>query len=266
MGPGFDVYAEAFRARVDALSGPRSRELDEAGLVGVVPAEAQGWAELLVHDDRGLDTLEALVADGLAGLVRLRDPRAPGCARLLESNGWAPSKCAAMVHPDLSRVARPPLPPGLRVRRVGPSNSHAVDEVPLVEAVTVAVRAADRPINANRLEGYLEGLLPVAQVFAAIDSAGKVRGTSAARVMSSAAHGAWAYVFFVNTDPGWQRRGVGVAMTAIALDAANATGAAGASLDASGAGARVYARLGFTDLGPIARYERSTEADGPARG
>jgi ribosomal protein S18 acetylase RimI-like enzyme len=84
---------------------------------------------------------------------------------------------------------------------------------------------------------------------AAVDDDGAVRGTSAARTF-----GADAYAFFVNTDRGWRRRGVGLSMTAAALRAAADDGAARASLDASGPGVPLYQRLGFTAVTELTQF------------
>ena len=79
-----------------------------------------------------------------------------------------------------------------------------------------------------------------------------VVGTSGSRTFFSDA-----YVFFVNTDPHWRRRGVGLSMTATALRSAAESGAIRASLDASGPGILLYRRLGFTALGQITQFSRS---------
>jgi len=63
-----------------------------------------------------------------------------------------------------------------------------------------------------------------------------------------------ASVFFVNTDPGWRRRGIGQEMTAAALRAARQSGARRASLDASDAGRSIYSRLGFEAVSPAVRF------------
>lgn len=79
-----------------------------------------------------------------------------------------------------------------------------------------------------------------------------LRGTSASRTFVSDA-----YVFFVNTDPGWRRRGVGLSMTAVALRSAAESGATRACLDASGPGVALYRRLGFAAVAQITQFSRS---------
>lgn len=64
------------------------------------------------------------------------------------------------------------------------------------------------------------------------------------------------FVAFVATDPQWQRRGYGEAVTRKALhEGARATGLTRATLHATVAGAPVYPRIGFTPNSPIAFYQ-----------
>ncbi|MWA14432.1 GNAT family N-acetyltransferase [Streptomyces sp. BA2] len=63
------------------------------------------------------------------------------------------------------------------------------------------------------------------------------------------------FVAFVATDPQWQRRGYGEAVTRKALyEGARATGLTRATLHATVAGAPVYPRIGFTPNSPIHFY------------
>jgi len=52
----------------------------------------------------------------------------------------------------------------------------------------------------------------------------------------------------------WRRRGIGQAMTASALHAAQDCGARRAFLDASATGAGLYLRLGFEDVARAKRF------------
>ena len=61
-------------------------------------------------------------------------------------------------------------------------------------------------------------------------------------------------MIFINTHPGWRRRGIGRAMTAAPLRAARAGGARRACLDASDAGAPIYQRLGFEVVASTTRF------------
>ncbi|QCX74017.1 Acetyltransferase (GNAT) family protein [Streptomyces sp. YIM 121038] len=63
------------------------------------------------------------------------------------------------------------------------------------------------------------------------------------------------FVAFVATDPQWQRRGYGEAVTRKALhEGARATGLTRATLHATVAGAPVYPRIGFTPNSPMHFY------------
>jgi len=64
-------------------------------------------------------------------------------------------------------------------------------------------------------------------------------------------------VIFVNTHPDWRGRGVGQAMTAAALRAAQNSGARRACLDSSDAGLSIYARLGFKTVARTKRFFRA---------
>ncbi|MHB9756454.1 GNAT family N-acetyltransferase [Streptomyces sp. BYX5S] len=63
------------------------------------------------------------------------------------------------------------------------------------------------------------------------------------------------FVVLVATDPGWERRGYGEAVTRKALyEGARATGLTRATLHATAAGAPVYPRIGFEPNSPIRFY------------
>ncbi|RKT88038.1 Acetyltransferase (GNAT) family protein [Saccharopolyspora antimicrobica] len=71
------------------------------------------------------------------------------------------------------------------------------------------------------------------------------------------------FVMLVATDPRWQRRGYGAAVTRKALhEGAKATGLTRATLHATPAGAPVYARMGFKPNSPIHFYGLRTERPG----
>jgi ribosomal protein S18 acetylase RimI-like enzyme len=107
-------------------------------------------------------------------------------------------------------------------------------------------------VTTGALVTYLRSLPLGSRLLAAVDDGGMVRGTSGSRNF-----GPEAYVFFVNTDPGWRRRGVGLSMTAAALRSAAESGAVRATLDASGPGAPLYRRLGFTAVAQLTQFSPS---------
>ncbi len=158
-----------------------------------------------------------------------------------------------MVCLDLRTVPEPPLPHGLTLRPVCRAPEDPPGGVPLTDAVAAAGRA--RPageVSTAALVTYLCSLPEGPRLFAAVDEGGVVRGTSGSRTFFSDA-----YVFFVNTDPGWRRRGVGLSMTSAALRSAAESGAARACLDASGPGIPLYRHLGFTAVARLTQFSRS---------
>ncbi len=159
-----------------------------------------------------------------------------------------------MVCPDLRTVPEPSLPTGLSLRPVRRTPEDPLDGVSLFDAVTAAAKAAPLgQTSVDELVAYLASLPEGCRILAALDDEGVVRGTSASRTSVDDA-----YVFFVNTDPGWRRRGVGLAMTAAALGSAANAGARRASLDASGLGVPLYRRLGFAAVTELTQYSCTT--------
>lgn len=224
------LYVAAFRARCEvggqvAFAAP--------GIVG------RPNARLLVTDDRAYDRL----AEVGAGVVTVF-AGAARCTELLSGRpGWRGHASTALVRGDLLDIPAAPLPAELQLRRV------ADDGVPLVDAAAAAMRA-DPGIDGppERFAGYLRSLAAT-YLFAATDGDGVIRATSGCR-----AFGAAASVMFVNTDPGWRGRGIGRAMTALALRAARDRGARHAALDSTEAGLRLYQRLGFATVSPVTRF------------
>lgn len=248
-----DAYAAAFDARCDAAEGAGTRRVDGPGIRGLVPVDGESPTELLVLDDRAVDVLPAVLRLAPAGTVRVHDA-ARRCAELMHRDRtWTPKAVTAMVCHDLRAVPEPPLPAGLMLRTVRRVAEDPTDGVPLRDAVAAAGRATPAgEVSTAALLTYLRSLPGSPRLFAAVDDDGIVRGTSGSRTFSS-----HAYVFFVNTDPGWRRRGLGLAMTAVALRSALQSGATRASLDASGTGIPLYQRLGFTTVARITQFSRA---------
>jgi GNAT superfamily N-acetyltransferase len=245
-----DVYVAAFVARCEAMRRPDRTELDAPGMRGLLASREDPQIRLLVTDDRAYDALVALLPGARAGMVRVFEA-ASGCAELCRrETAWEPGRVTAMICRDLEAVPAFPLPGELTLRAVRRLDDDPPDGVSLEEAVAVA-RGAD-PMTAgppDALANLLRSLPSAVRLFAAIDDNGTVRATS-----GSGAFGADATVLFVNTEPGWRRRGIGRAMTAAALRAARMSGARRACLDSSDAGATIYLQLGFEIAGRMTRF------------
>lgn len=251
--PEPDAYVAAFDARCAATEGPGTRRVDGLGIHGLVPVDGESSTQLLVLDDRAFHVLSAVLPRATAGTIRVHDA-ASRCAELIRRHRtWTPKAVTGMVCPDLRAVPEPPLPPGLTLRPVRRVAHDPPDGVSLTDAVAAVGRAAPAgEVSTAALVTYLRSLPGGPRLFAAVDGDDVVRGTSGSRTFFSDA-----YVFFVNTDPGWRRRGLGLSMTAAALRSAVKSGATRASLDASGPGIPLYRRLGFTAVAQITQFSRS---------
>jgi ribosomal protein S18 acetylase RimI-like enzyme len=204
-----NIWVAAFRAR-----RPGQPAVDAPGVTGTRGTAEDPYARLLVTDDRAEPFLAALEGPAIAIVL----DGAPRCAARLAD--WAETTpIALMVRPELDTLPDPPIELAVR------------DDVPLEEMV----RLVDDP-------DVVLGLLrrSSAAFFAGLDADGVVRATSASTV-----YGEDATVTFVNTDPAWRGRGIGTAMTALALRHARDHGARRACLTATAAGRGIYARLGF---------------------
>jgi ribosomal protein S18 acetylase RimI-like enzyme len=252
--PAPDAYTAAFDARCAAAEGPGTRRLDGPGIHGLAPVDGESPTQLLVLDDRAFDVLSAVLPLASSGTVRVHES-AGRCAELIRRDRtWTPKAVTAMVCRDLRSVPGAPLPTALTLRPVCRVAEDPPDGVPLTDAVAAAGRATPAgEVSTVELAAYLRSLPEGPRLFAAVDDDGIVRGTSGSRTFFSDA-----YVFFVNTDPGWRRRGVGLSMTAAALRSAVKSGATRASLDASGPGIPLYRRLGFTAVAQITQFSRSS--------
>jgi GNAT superfamily N-acetyltransferase len=251
--PALDLYADAFVARHSRESGGRQDALGEPGIRGVVPAATDQPIRLLVIDDRGYGRLAAHVTATRSAVVDVLDGAARCAGLLRRSPGWrAEPPTTAMALRDVGALPAAAVPDGLALRPVNRLAAEAPDGVPLADAVAVVVasdpRLAERP---DAFARFLRTLPSSVRLLAAVDGDGVARATSGYDVF-----GARARVFFVNTEPGWRRRGVGRAMTVAALRGAVSRGARRIVLDATDAGASLYACLGFEPAGRLTRYRR----------
>jgi GNAT superfamily N-acetyltransferase len=252
--PAVELYGAAFVARWSHEPGGEPVPPAQPGVRGLVWPGEEPSVRLLVTDDRGYDRLVTEVARARRGAVVVLD-RARRCHDFLRSRpGWRADRPAtAMVLRDVDAVPAVAVPDGLALRPVRRLASDAPGAVPLEDAVAVAI-ASDPGITdpPEEFARFLQGLPPSARLLAAVDGAGVAHATSGVDVF-----GEYARVFFVNTEPGRRRRGIGRALTAAALRAAASAGARRAVLHATDDGASVYARLGFEPAGRLTRYART---------
>ena len=253
LGPAADTYAAVFDSRCAAGGDSGAQRVDGPGVRGLVSFDAASQTQLLVLDDQAFNVLDAVLPLASPGTIRVCQT-ARRCAELLQQDArWSAKPVTAMVCHDLRTVPEPSLPAGLSLRAVRRVPDDPPGGVPLIDAVTAAEgAAAPRDVIVDDLVTYLTSLPTGSRIFAAVDGDGMVRGTSASRTLLTDA-----YVFFVNTDPDWRRRGVGLSMTAAALRSAVSTGARRASLDASGPGVALYRRLGFTAGAEMTQFSRT---------
>ena len=249
-GTGVDVYRAAFVARCEALRQPGQSAVDEPGICGLVASPSALHARLLITEDRARDLLADLLPDTRAGMITVF-AAARRCRELVaDETAWTVDEPTAMICRDLRDVPAPVLSAELTVRPVRRSADARPDGVPLEDAVAAVLRAnPEMDDSPETFAAYLRSLPSSVRLLCAVDRRGVVRATSASNTF-----GLEASVFFVNTDPGWRRRGIGQAMTAAALLAARQSGARRACLDASDAGRSIYSRLGFEAVSPTARF------------
>ena len=247
-----EVYVEAFLARSAAADSAGDAIITEPGILGLLASGSERRVRLLVTDDRALDRLSSLLDDARAGMVSVC-AAAVRCQALLDgAPAWQAGTATAMICRCLQTVPAATLPVGLTVRPVQRFADDPPGGVSLQQAVAAAGRADPHTTDPRALARHLRSLPRAFCLWGAVDGDGVVRATSA-----SAAFRATASVIFVNTDPGWRRRGVARAMAALALRAAERAGARHAGLDASEAGRELYLRLGFEAVTPIWRYRRA---------
>jgi ribosomal protein S18 acetylase RimI-like enzyme len=253
VGTAVDLYSAGFVARYSDVREAEPVRLSEPGVRGVISADEER-ARLLVLDDRGYGRLATEVGVARQGLAYVFESAARCDAFLRGRSGWkARRPVTAMVLRDIDAGSTAALPDGLVLRWVD-RLSGETGGVPLEAAAAVAV-ASDPGITepADQFAGFLRGLPSSVRLFVAVDEQGVPRATSGCHVF-----GEFARVIFVNTEPGWRRRGIGYAMTAEALRAAASSGARRAILDATDGAVTVYLRLGFEAVGRLNRYARAS--------
>ena len=248
-----ELYAAAFLAQCQTLRCRGEPLLAGAGLHGVLSRTEAPKVRLLVTDDQAYDALAALLPDAHIGTVRTFE-MAERCSQLVATRlEWSFDTVTAMVSRDLDTVPAVSLPDELTLNPVQRSPDDAPGGVALTDAVAAAMSAAPSIEGPPEVfADYLRSSPPTFRLFAALDNDGQVRATSGCGVF-----GQYGTVIFVNTDPGWRGRGIGHAMTAQALHAAQSAGARCACLDASDAGRSIYLRLGFESAGRLRRFMRT---------
>lgn len=252
--PTWDAYV-AFRTRalqrLAALTG--GRLVEEPGVVRLVSADDGVRGGLLVWDTVAAEPLRELLTDSVPQWVALLPPAA-AMAPVVADAGWdRHERRIAMSMPDLSRLRPPPTPSDVVIGPV--AVRQASNGISLEDAVRLSVLYGEDPSASSRdleLEAQLLRRLSGIRFFAALDADGQCVATAGSRVVDGAA-----LVAGVATLPSYRRRGIGTAMTAVALQAAAEAGAREAFLDSSLSGVGIYRRLGFTEIGPVCWCEHS---------
>ena len=252
----WDAYV-AFRRRALArLAALADLELlDEPGLIGAVsPARGARGGLLLTHELTP-DRLDAVLHQGRPQWVAVL-PRAEAMVAAVTQHGWdVVEQRYAMALPDLTQVREVPMPSDITVQPV--ALHRGASGYPLDAALRLAVeygeKAAPAAFRDLELEARLLRKLSGIQFFAATTEDGSCVGTAGSRVVDRSA-----LIASVATYPTARKRGIGTAMTAVALRAAAEAGAVEAYLDSTEAGRGIYRRLGFVEVGPIRYCERSS--------
>ena len=227
-------------------------EVNEPGLHGLLACDSDPRMQLLVTDDRAHTGLSSLCAGAPPATITVF-AAAPRCAESLTRDpAWRSSSATAMVCRDLAAIPRLGLPDGLTVRAVRRVAADPPDGVALEDAIAAVALAAPR-LDPEAVMGFLRSLPGETQLLAAVDAEGCVRATSGWQLS-----GRHVRVILVDTEPAWQGRGVGTAMTSAALHAARVRGARVATLDASAAGQSIYLRLGFESVSQTTRFVPAT--------
>lgn len=211
-----------------------------------------------------LELAESDVGDAVAASVAALDRRGvPGTwhvlpeptlglpAALIDAGFMETEGDVGMALP-LDRLLEPPAPAGVTIHRLGRDGLDDWTRVLAASFGEVPVEGewAGRMLGAIAFEPSSPWSLWVAR-----GAGGEVLATALEHRVGDVA-GIW----FVLTEPSARRRGIGGALTAASLRAARDDGARLAVLGASAAGAAVYARLGFSQVGRIRLFERPARA------
>jgi GNAT superfamily N-acetyltransferase len=228
--------------------------VDEPGMVGAYSPDGGAHGGLLVLGRVPGARLAEVLRGGRPQWVAVLPPAQPHLPEVVE-HGWDVVEVRhAMALPDLDLIRPAPMPPEVSVQPV--AVRHGGAGYPLEPALRLAVDYGEKTQPAAtrdlELEAQMLRRLSGIQFFAATTSDGSCVGTAGSRVVDSSA-----LVASVATYPTARRRGIGTAMTAVALRAAATAGAVDAYLDATDAGCGIYRRLGFLDVGPVIYCERS---------
>jgi GNAT superfamily N-acetyltransferase len=253
VAPAWDEYL-AFRRRALLRMADLAdlQQIDEPGLIGAVAPTGPARGGLLVVEPRGTKPLLDALRSGLPQWVGLRH-RDPELLSALTQQGWqVAQELRAMSMSDLGTLRAVPMPKGISSVEVAVRPSRPGFPLHIALEVELEHSRDDpaMPLRDLELEARLMRELSV-RFFAAVTDQGSCVGTAGSRVVDASA-----LVAGVTTIPSYRRRGLGTAMTCRALLSAREEGAVNGFLDATPAGASIYRRLGFEDLGPVVYFER----------
>jgi GNAT superfamily N-acetyltransferase len=245
------------------LARPGGAEaLDLPGVASAIGGSPIGFHNAVIPRDLSEDDADAAITTSIAAFDRHRVPGTwhvgPNATpsdlvdRLRTAGFLDGGDDLGMVLP-LDQLEAPPIVDGVAIAPVGPD-----DLGEWVEAL--ASGFGEAPI-----EGEWAGRMLQALAFAPASPWTLWSARTDGAVVATALEfrtGDIAGIWFVYTRPNARRRGIGAGITAAALLHARATGAVLGVLGASTAGAAVYGRLGFTEVGRIRLFERPAPADG----
>ena len=253
MTPAWDDYIAFRRRALHRMADLADLErVDEPGLVGALATSGPARGGVLVVDPHGADALLDVLQSGLPQWIGLRHRDGRLLAALAQQGWHISQELQAMSLSDLRALRAVPMPKGISSVEVAIARGRP--GYPLHLALEVQLEHdrddAAAPARDLELEAQLMRELSV-RFFAAVTDDGACVGTAGSRVVDSSA-----LVAAVTTIPSYRRRGLGTAMTCRALLSAREDGATNAFLDATPAGAGIYRRLGFSELGPVVYCER----------